>query len=183
MLVRMHVVLDRPLDLEDLDATPDDGNRYEVLDGAIVMTPPPGTSHQGTSGELFVLLREAARPLGLRTFTAPVAWRIGPGQVPELDLIVAAADAVTERAIVAPPLLAVEVLSPSNRHRDLSEKRRIYAEGGAAWYWIVDPTVPSLTVLRLAGDGYEEAASVAGTDAYVTGDPFAVRVVPAELLA
>ncbi len=177
----MKTVIDRPLDLEDLLATPEDGNRYEVLDGALVMTPPPGTSHQRVVGELFVLLRQAARPLGLQTFVAPVAWRIGPGQVPEPDLLVAAPEAVTERAIVAPPLLVVEVLSPTGRDRDLSEKRRIYAEGGAAWYWLVDPVVPSVTILRLAGRTYEEHALVEGSTVHVTDQPFPIRVVPAEL--
>jgi Uma2 family endonuclease len=175
-------VIDRPLDLEDLLATPDDGNRYEVLDGALVMTPPPGTSHQHVVLELAVLLRQAARPLGLQTFVAPVAWRIGPGQVPEPDLLVAAPEAVTERAIVGRPLLVVEVLSPTGRDRDLSEKRRIYAEGGAAWYWLVDPAVPSLTVLGLVGRSYQERALVEGSTAHVTDDPFPVRVVPAELM-
>lgn len=66
-------VIDRFLDLEDLLAIPDDGNRYEVLDGALVMTPPPGTRHQHVVLELAVLLRQAARPLGLQTFVAPVA--------------------------------------------------------------------------------------------------------------
>lgn len=181
MLERVKTVIDRPLDLADLLATPDDGNRYEVLDGALVMTPPPGTSHQHVVGELFVLLRRAARPLGLQTFVAPVAWRIGPGEVPEPDLIVAAPEAVTERAIVGRPLLVVEVLSPTGRDRDLSEKRRIYAAGGAAWYWLVDPAVPSLTVLRLAGQVYEEQARVEGGAAYVTDEPFSVRVVPVKL--
>ncbi|MDQ2726732.1 MAG: Uma2 family endonuclease [Actinomycetota bacterium] len=178
----METVVDRALDLEDLLATPDDGNRYEVLDGALVMTPPPGTSHQHVVGELFVLLRQVARPLGLRTFVAPVAWRIGPGQVPEPDLLVAATEAVAERAIVAPPLLVVEVLSPTGRNRDLSEKRRIYAEGGATWYWLVDPAFPSLTVLRLAGQAYEQQALMEGSAPYITEEPFPVRVVPAELL-
>jgi Uma2 family endonuclease len=178
----MKTVLDRALDLEDLEDTPNDGNRYEVLDGALVMTPPPGTTHQHVVGELFVLLRQAARAAGLQTFVAPVAWRIGPGQVPEPDLLVAAPEAVTERAVVAPPLLVVEVLSLTGRNRDLSEKRRIYAEGGAAWYWLLDPSVTNLTVLRLAGQAYSERTVVAGTEAYVTADPLPVRVVPGELL-
>ncbi len=178
----MKTIIDRSLDLEDLLATPDDGNRYEVLDGALVMTPPPGTSHQHVVLELAVLLREAARPLGLQTFVAPVAWRIGPGQVPEPDLVMTGPETVTERAIVGHPLLVVEVLSPTGRNRDLSEKRRIYAEGGAAWYWLVEPAIPSLTVLRLAGPAYEEQAMVEGASAYVTEEPVPVRIVPAELL-
>jgi len=176
-------VIDRFLDLEDLLAIPDDGNRYEVLDGALVMTPPPGTRHQHVVLELAVLLRQAARPLGLQTFVAPVAWRIGPGQVPEPDLIVTVPEIVTERAIVGHPLLVVEVLSPPGRNRDLSEKRRIYAEGGSAWYWLVEPAVPSLTVLGLIGQTYEEHTMVEGTTPYVTEEPFPVRVVPAELMS
>lgn len=178
----MELVLDRALDLEDLDATPDDGNRYEVLDGALVMTPPPGFGHQTSVLELAVLLCAAARPVALRVVVAPFAWRIAPGNVPEPDLMVVAPEAVTERAIVAPPLLVVEVLSPTGRNRDLSEKRRIYADGGAAWYWLLDPAVPSLTVLRLDGADYVEHAVVAGSDAYESDEPFPIRVIPAELV-
>ncbi|MGH9073910.1 MAG: Uma2 family endonuclease [Acidimicrobiales bacterium] len=179
----METVLDRALDLEDLDATPDDGNCYEVLDGALVMTPPPDLDHQNALGELFVILHQVARPRGLRVIQAPFAWRIGPGQVPEPDLMVVRPEAVTRRAVVAAPVLVVEALSPHGPGRDLYEKRRIYAAGGAAWYWIVDPAEPSLTVLRLVADVYEEAARVAGAEAYEAEAPFPVRVVPAELLA
>lgn len=175
-------LLDRALDLEDLYATPDDGNRYEVLDGALVMSPPPGTSHQAVVVELVVLLHKSARLVGLRVFTAPLDWRIGAGEVPEPDLMVVSPEAIGPRAIEQPPALVVEVLPPSGRGRDLSEKRRIYAEGGASWYWVVDPAEPSLTVLRLAGDTYEEHARVTGSQAYVADQPFPVRVVPAELL-
>ncbi|MDP9496649.1 MAG: Uma2 family endonuclease [Actinomycetota bacterium] len=175
-------VLDRPLDLVDLLATPDDGNRYEVLDGALVMTPPPGTRHQHVVLELAVLLREAARPLGLRTFVAPVAWRIGPGQVPEPDLVVAAEESVGDRAVTGAPLLVVEVVSPIGRDRDLHDRRRIYARGGAPRYWLVEPEVPRLAVLRLAGETYEEHAVVEGASEFATDQPLPVRVVPADLL-
>jgi Uma2 family endonuclease len=168
--------------LEDLYATPDDGNRYEILDDAIVMTPPPGTRHQSVVSELLVILHAAARERGLKVFTAPVAWRIGPGYVPEPDIVVAHPETVTPRAIAGPPVLVVEVLSPTGRGRDLFEKRRIYAEGGAGWYWIVDPDEPSLTVLRLAGDQYELAARIVNAEVYETGEPMSLRVVPAELV-
>lgn len=177
----MDVVIDRELDLEDLYTLPDDGNRYEILDGAVVMTPPPTIAHQSASAELHAILRAATRGRTLKVLAAPVAWRIGPGQVPEPDLVVAPPEAFTPRALEAPPLLVVEILSPRGRGRDLFEKRRIYAEGQAAWYWIVDPGVPSLGVLRLAATEYEEVAHVLGSDAYETRDPFPVRIVPAEL--
>lgn len=178
----MESLLDRDLDLEDLYATPDDGNRYEVLDGALVMSPPPGSAHQIVAAELAALLRQGASSRGLRALFAPLAWRIGPGQVPEPDLMVVSPEAIGPRAVERPPLLVVEILSPSGRGRDLSEKRRIYADGQAAWYWIVDPEEPSLTVLRLVGDVYEEEARVTGSEVYQTEEPLSVRVVPAELV-
>ena len=178
----MDVVIGRDLDLDDLYTTPDDGNRYEILDGAIVMSPPPGTAHQDVVASLLGLLREPARQLGLKALPAPVAWRISPGYVPEPDVIVASNEVISSRAVEGPPVLVIEVLSPSGRGRDLFEKRRIYAQGGASWYWIVDPAEPSLLVLRLTAAGYADEARVTGDDAYETHDPLAVRLVPADLI-
>lgn len=174
-------MIGRELDFEDLYNTPDDGNRYEILDSALVMTPAPSRSHQLAMLNVAVLLREPARAAGFQVFPAPFAWRIGPGQVPEPDVIVAAPEATTERAVEGPPVLVVEVLSPTGRVRDLEAKRRVYAQGGASWYWIVDPGIPSVTVLRLAGEAYEHVAHVEGGDIYESREPFAVRVVPRDL--
>jgi Uma2 family endonuclease len=174
--------VDRPFDLEDLFATPDDGNRYEILDGALVVTPPPGLVHQIVAGNLFHLLDDGARTKGLRAIFAPFAWRIGPGQVPEADLMVVSLQYVGERAVERPPLLVVEILSPTGRDRDLFEKRRIYGNGGAEWYWLVDPDEPSLTVLRLTGAEYGEDARVVGDEAYASDEPLPVRVVPNQLV-
>ena len=173
----------RELDLDDLYTVPDDGNRYEILDSALVMTPAPGSAHQNALMQLGILLDGPARASGMRVLPAPEAWRIGPGQVPEPDLVVAATELITARAIVGRPALVVEILSPTGRSRDLIEKRRIYADGGASWYWIVDPSVPSLTVLRLVAGAYEDEATVIGADAYEAREPFPVRVVPADLLS
>ena len=178
---RVDIVIGRELDFEDLYTTPDDGNRYEILDGALVMTPAPSTDHQSVLLRLCFLLDAPAREHGMTVLPAPTAWRIGPGQVPEPDIIVAPRAVITRRAVEGPPTLVIEILSPGGRPRDLHEKRRIYAEGGAAWYWIVDPEIPSLTVLRLVRSVYEEEAHVSGTEAFDASEPFLVRVVPAEL--
>lgn len=177
----MDLVLDRELDFEDLENTPDDGNRYEILDGAMVITPPPYLLHQRVVGRLTVSLDTPARMHGFEVILGPFAWRIGPGQVPEPDAAVANADAITERFLEGAPVLVIEVLSPTGQRRDLVQKRLIYEEGGAAWYWIVDPAAPSLTVLRLNDGVYEQAAHVVGDQAYETREPIAVRVVPTDL--
>lgn len=174
-------MIGRELDFDDLYNAPDDGNRYEIVDNALVMTPAPGWSHQRTLLRLAMLLHEPARLHGFEVLPAPFAWRIGPGQVPEPDVIVAAPEAISERAVEGAPVLVVEILSPTGRARDLETKRRVYAQGGASWYWMVDPAVPSLTVLRLAGEVYEQVAYVENGDAYEAREPFVVRVAPREL--
>ena len=55
--------------------------------------------------------------------------------------------------------LALEVVSPDKPERDLVEKRTDYAEARVPEYWIVNPQTETITVLRLRGDGYEEAGS------------------------
>jgi Uma2 family endonuclease len=176
------IVLGKPLDLEDLIATPDDGNRYEILDDALVMTPAPNWGHQHAVATLVALLYQPARDRGLEALPAPTAWRIGPGQVPEPDVVVARSQPLTARAIDGAPALVIEVLSPSGRGRDLFEKRRIFAAGGARWYWIVDPDEPSLTVLTLTGDTYAETARVVGDETYGSEEPVAIRVTPSDLV-
>lgn len=178
----METLLGRTLDFDDLASAPEDGNCYEILDAALVMSPPPGAAHQRASFRLSLLLHQAAAPAGLEVLPAPFAWRIGPGQVPEPDLIVAAPEVITERAIEGAPVIVVEVLSASGRDRDLFDKRRIYAAGGAAWYWVVDPAEPSLNVLRLSGGAYIDEAHVVGGAVYETQRPFPIKVVPAELV-
>lgn len=145
------------------------------------MTPAPNIGHQRAVARLFRILDDAIAGRQLEVLPAPTAWRVGPGQVPEPDLMVVAPEDPAARAVRQPPLLVVEVVSPSGRWRDLFQKRHIYAEGGASWYWIVDPTVPSLSVLRLAGEAYEDAAHVEGDTPYETREPFVVRVAPADL--
>ena len=88
------------------------------------------------------------------------------------------------RRLEEPPLLVVEILSPSTRARDLTLKRAAYERGGAGAYWILDPEVPRLTVLERRPDGrFAEVASVEGAEPFAAARPFPVTVVPADLLA
>ena len=80
------------------------------------------------------------------------------------------------------PLLAVEVLSPSTRRHDLALKRRVYAEGGVASYWICDPGEPSVTVLELVDGDYVQTGRAVGEQAIAVAAPFAVELVPADLV-
>lgn len=74
------------------------------------------------------------------------------------------------------------MLSPSTRAVDRTLKRQVFQDGGIPSYWLLDPLEPSLTVLQLVDASYEQVAHVAGEQPYDAVSPFAVRVVPAELV-
>lgn len=169
------------LTYDDLQNIPEDGHRYELLDGTLLVTPAPNRAHQRCVLQLVVLLHAAA-PAELEVIVAPFDWLIGPRTSFEPDVLVARRADVGERNLPHPPVLAVEVLSPSTRRIDLVLKRDAYAAAGVASYWIVDPDEPSLTALRLEAGAYVEEAVVSGTGSLVASAPFPVTVVPARLL-
>jgi Uma2 family endonuclease len=167
---------------EDLDAFPDDGLRYELFDGMLLVTPAPAPLHQQAVLETAVLLR-AVCPPDSRVYVAPLDFRPTPRRSLQPDVLVTRREDVGAKVIERPPLLAVEVLSPSTRSSDWMLKTQLYAEAGVPSYWLVDPDEPSLTVLELAGEAYVEKAVVRGNEVYDAAAPFGVRVVPAELVS
>lgn len=170
-----------PFTEDDLVDRPDDGHRYEIIDGTLLVTPAPTPDHQTCVGSLYTLLR-AACPADHRVFVAPLDVGLSRSTVVQPDLLVARKADVTPVRVEGPPLLAVEVLSPSSRRIDLGTKRLAYEGAGVPAYWLVDPDVPSLTVLDLDAGRYVEQATVAGDEAFTAMFPFAVTVVPARLL-
>lgn len=170
-----------PLTEDDLATMPEDGHRYELLDGALLVTPAPNIGHQTCVVSLVVLLHAACLPEH-KVIVAPFDVRFSATTVLEPDVLVTRRSEVGEARLERPPLLVVEVLSPSTRRIDLGTKRLAYEGAGVPAYWLVDPDGPSLTVLHLEGDRYVEQAVVSGDDRYDATFPFAVTVVPAQLL-
>lgn len=171
----------RPLTREDLDAMPDDGHRYELLDGVLVVSPAPKAAHQLALGELHLLLR-AAVPSDLQVLFAPVDVVLATDTVLQPDLLVAPRDAFTERDLPAAPLLAIEVLSPSTRGFDLLLKKERLERAGCAHYWAVDPDEPSITAWTLEGAVYRQTGHAAGEERFATTEPFAIAFAPSQLV-
>jgi Uma2 family endonuclease len=165
---------------DDLDALPDDGLRHELIDGAFVMTPPPGFPHQSMVGALYISLVNANPDARLKVLLAPFAVALGPNVV-EPDLIVAPLSAFTQRDLPGPPLLAVEVRSPSTGWLDTGRKRTLYEEYGVASYWMVDPSGPSITVLELVDGHYSQVAKATGDQVIEVSAPFPITLNPGEL--
>ncbi|QBR92270.1 Uma2 family endonuclease [Nocardioides euryhalodurans] len=172
----------RPLTAADLAAMPDDGHRYELIDGTLVVTPAPSLRHQLVSSRLANLLDRHC-PTGLLVLTAPTDVRLADDTLLQPDILVVARETFDrEKQSLPAVLLAVEILSPSTRHVDLSLKRARYEVAGCPAYWVVDPDALELTAWELSGDAYREVGHVSGDAAFAATQPFPVEVVPTELV-
>lgn len=174
----------RPFTVADLDRMPDDGRRYELIDGVLIVSPGPAIPHQEAVGELNYLLRQV-RPRGFRVLPDPT---MHASELTELRPDVAVAryeDVQGARKLMRAPLLVVEVQSPSTALFDLNTKKAVYERFGVASYWIVvpDPDMPELIVYELSGGRYERVAHVSGDEAFPAERPFPVEVVPSRLVA
>lgn len=172
-----------PMTLEDFEAIRDvdDGHRYELIDGVLIVTPSPVPRHQSVVTELAFRLRSSI-PSDLRIFVAPLDIRIGADTVLQPDVLVVRSSAVGERRIEGSPLLAVEVLSPSTRTFDLGAKLLRYERAGTPSYWVIDPHEPSLRAWELRESRYVQVAHVVGEDPADLALPWPVQIVPSTLM-
>ncbi|MGQ0778487.1 MAG: Uma2 family endonuclease [Pseudonocardiales bacterium] len=172
-----------PFTVHDLEAMPDDGRRYELIDGMLLATPAPGWSHQEMSLALCVELR-AACPPELRVLAAPFAVRTALTTEVQPDVLVARYADLTEANLPVAPLLVAEVLSRSTQLGDRNTKKAHYERLGVPSYWLLDPVQPGgLEVYELDEQGqYQLTAKVSGEEVYVASRPFPVRICPARLL-
>lgn len=171
----------RPLTRADLELMPDDGHRYELIDGVLIVSPSPARRHQRGVGELYFLLRSQC-PTDLEVLVAPFDVVLADDTVVEPDVLVFRRADGTERGLNGPPLLAVEVLSPSTRRIDLTLKRSRYEAAGCPSYWVLDPDVPSVTAWELRDGVYALAGQATGEESLALGLPYPVEVVPARLV-
>lgn len=125
------------------------------------VSPSPALPHQDVVGSLYLLLR-AACPPELKVILAPFDVALADDTVLIPDLLVSPRSQFTRRELPGPPLLAVEVLSPSTRRFDLRLKRDRLQQAGAASYRLIDPEQPSVIVLELRAGVYEQVVHLHG---------------------
>jgi Uma2 family endonuclease len=135
---------------------PDDGKRYQIIEGEVYMVPAPTPAHQTIQGNIYYLLRSfvAVRDLG-RVFLAPCDVVLSNEDVVQPDLLFISRERsqiITERNIAGAPDLIVEILSPHTRKLDRILKRRLYARYGVQEYWLVDPATRTVEILTRKGD-------------------------------
>lgn len=143
---------------EDIWDTPEDGNRYEVIDGELYVTPPPVFSHQNVVSNLLAVVAPVVRRDNLgKIVPAPVGVVLGPEAGVQPDIVFVRRerfDIISERGIEGAPDLVVEVLSPSTRGRDQGVKMRQYETqvSPTTGSWTND--APALETYELSPEGY-----------------------------
>jgi Uma2 family endonuclease len=161
----------------DLDGTPDDGRRYEVINGSIVVTPSPSPGHQNAAGVLYGHLRSQQPDRAFRVLIAPLDWHLPDGDSLQPDILVLREEDYHPEVKPGPdvtPVLVVEFLSPSNSRTDTILKLDRYQRAGVPAYWIVDPRGESLSLqeLRLVDGQYAERMKVIRGQQVLTDWPF-----------
>ncbi len=136
--------------LAELDRLPDDGNKYELIDGELFVTPAPSTAHEQLAVILHATLSQYVSAQRLGYVYTPRAVVQTEGSQVEPDLMVRAATSTLPEtwAEMPTPHLVVEILSGTTRRRDHEQKREFYLRIGVAEYWIVDRWSRSIRVVR-----------------------------------
>ena len=169
--------------VDDLAKLPDDGLRYELFDGVLVVSPAPLAPHQRAVQAMYRLLYAACPPV-MEVFVAPLDYQPTRKRSFQPDVLVVRRADVSETTPLRKPLvLAVEVLSDSTRSSDQIFKRAMYASSKVPLFWIFDPKVPRLHIFELQGKEYVEVASPIGQDRLALDAPFPVTVCASEIAA
>lgn len=130
---------------------PDDGNRYEVIDGVLYMTTAPSFFHQWIIRQIVRELLKQIDDTGLGiTIWSPVGLLMPGCEPAQPDILVVRTEEqaiIHDRRIHGVPALIVEVLSPGNIEKDMDIKRAAYARAGVPEYWIVRPAERDVIVL------------------------------------
>jgi len=151
---------------EDYLELPDDGKRYEILDGEISIQLTPTPWHQMISGNLLVQPMDHIQKHDLgQVFHARLAVILSSTCVVEPDLMFvskARKEILTDRAIEGAPDLLIEISSPATVHTDRVTKAQIYARHKVPAYWIVDPEQETVEVYLLNVDSYRLETTLHG---------------------
>jgi Uma2 family endonuclease len=148
---------------EDYKRLPDDGRRYEIIEGVLYVTAAPNFDHQYAVGEIFAALRTHVRErqLGI-VISAPFEVHLPDiGQPVQPDVLFVAAERTPRpgaEGFTGAPDLIVEVLSQSTARTDRLVKFGAYERAGVREYWLVDPRTHSVEVYSLSEEGTYEMA-------------------------
>lgn len=153
----------------------EEGKRYELIDGDLLMTPAPNIEHQDISKKLLILLHDQLERKGMgKVFSAPADVVLSGTDVVQPDVLFIShtrRSIITKQNIQGAPDLVTEILSEGTEKRDMVLKRKLYHRAGVKEYWLVDPEKRTLEVLIHADEDYVSHAIHSG-NATVTSPTF-----------
>ncbi len=157
------------LTIDQLEALPDDNQRYELIDGELLVSKAPGIPHQLSFLELVYRLVSYLKknPIGTLIPGPGVVFDDYNGVIPDLVFVSAERQhIITDRGLIDAPDLVVEVVSPgeTNSERDRQLKRQLYGRRGVREYWIVDPQLKTIEIYRLQENVLVLEATLRGSD-------------------
>jgi Uma2 family endonuclease len=173
-----------PWTINDVVMPPENGMRYELVEGRLVVSPVPPPPHQN-AGKRLIRILEAAVPLEYEA-SPETNIRIDDDMLIP-DVIVARSEALCAPGSLyletKDVILVAEILSPGNSRFERAWKPQRYAEGGLPWYMEIElPVAPRVTVYELHGGEYERIADAHAGQTLKLSAPFAVSFDPGELV-
>ncbi len=152
---------------DDYAALPDDGKRYEIVNGVLYnMAPAPTGPHQDATGWFFYYLTVHVRLAGLgHVYMGPRDVEVAYNVVVQPDVFVLLNDnlgKITEARVIGAPDLAIEISSPSTAIHDRHRKYVAYSQAGVQEYWIAEPKAHTIEVLLLEDGVYRSSGVFSG---------------------
>ena len=175
----MSVHTEPPLTIAALEATPDDGNRYELIAGELHVSTSPGFVHQSIVMKLIFAFHDylRAHPIGDIAFGVGVIFDDFNAVIPDFVFFSnqRRKQILKGERFSGAPEIVVEVLSPGapNQRRDREIKRDLYSRRGVSEYWIIDPEIRAIELYRKRKEGGLELATVLRE-----GDDLASPILP-----
>ncbi|GBD92747.1 hypothetical protein BMS3Abin05_00322 [bacterium BMS3Abin05] len=153
---------------EDYKHLPNDGKRYEIIEGELLISPSPKTGHQRIHARLFnALMNFVQKNHSGELFSAPLDVVFSNLNVVQPDLLFISKkrrSIIAEDNIRGAPDLIVEILSPYTEKADRIQKKELYAVYGVREYWIADPEKETIEVYSLSAEGYRLSGTFEKTD-------------------
>ncbi len=156
--------VDTRLTYDDYCLLPNDGKRYEIIEGELFVTPSPQSLHQRVVTRLtsFLFAFVEDKKLG-EVFVSPFDVVFSRFDVVEPDILFiskARSSVLTAKNVQGAPDLVVEVISESTAGVDRSTKLKLYARFGVSEYWIIDAEKPCAEIYRRQAAGLELVATL-----------------------
>ena len=168
----MTIAVDNRVTAEDYRALPEGGQRYQLIEGDLYMSPSPNRFHQDISLNIAVIIANylGSHPIG-KVYDAPLDVYLDNDNVFQPDLVFVAREnyrVLTNAGIEGVPDLVIEILSPGTAKLDRNAKQRIYAQRGVKEMWLVDPETTTVAVYHLQQNPAQPAAVYATADRFTS---------------